>query len=165
MKRRKQRLDLIRTMIEELTLKFQAPIRSTIVLDLLNRALAMYEFMNDSKLNETELHELGIVQSSVYDCMNNDPTYDIVNSLNQSLDLEEPVYQEESDQDFMSWLIENGHIEFNDDGTVTLPPPSEEFKQKQREMRKKYEMTQELIRDYVNQHFDEEQRHWIGIKS
>ena len=156
-------------MIEELTLKFEAPITKAVVLNLLNRALGMYEFMNDSKLNETELHELTIVQNSAYDCMNQDPTYDITNMLNHSLSLEEPVYKKESDdideQDFMSWLIENGHIKLNDDGTFTLPPPSEEFKQQQEEMRKKYELTQKSIYNYVHEHFDEEQRLWIGIKS
>lgn len=156
--------------MNELTLKFEDPIAKGVVLNLLNRALAMYEFMNDSKMSEMELDELSIVQSSVYHCMHEDPTYDIANILNDTLDLKEPVYKEENDidddeEDFMSWLIENGHLKFNDDGTVTLPPPSEEFKKRQEEMRKKYELTQELIHNYVNEHFDEEQRHWMGIKS
>lgn len=156
-------------MIDELTLKFDRPVSKTIVLDVIKNALAMYEFFNGNTLNEIEYEDLMIVQESIFECMFDDPTYHMSQILNETLSLEEPVYKNEEeidDQDFMNWLIENGHVQFNDqEGTVTLPPPSEEFIKGREDYRKKYENTQELVYQYINQNFDEEQRHWMRIKS
>lgn len=60
----------------------------------------------------------------------------------------------------------NGHVKFNDNGTVDLlVEPSEEVIKERENIQKKYEDTQELMRRYFDANLDEQQRHWMRIKA
>ena len=91
------------TMVNEFTLKFETPISRSVLLNLLNNALTMYEFFND-QLTDIELDDLVVIQNSVYDSMFSDSNYIQQQLLNDSLLIDEPVYKEDTidEQDFMS---------------------------------------------------------------
>ena len=155
------------TMVNEFTLKFETPISRSVLLNLLNNALTMYEFFND-QLTDIELDDLVVIQNSVYDSMFSDSNYIQQQLLNDSLLIDEPVYKEDTidEQDFMSWLIENDHIKV-DESTgqiLELPPLSEETIEERNNIQKKYEQTQELICNYIRNTCDDQQLHWMRIK-
>jgi hypothetical protein len=155
--------------MNELTLKFEEKIPQGIVTDILIRALNLYEFFNEHKWQGEDCQEekdFDLVMASLYDIALNDDLYVERETLNSSLKLKEPIYHDpnNNDEDFMNWLIEKGHIKFNDDGSVDLPEPSEEFKKQREDSKKKYEKTKELFFNLIDENFDDEQKHWIGIR-
>ena len=91
------------TMVNEFTLKFETPISRSVLLNLLNNALTMYEFFND-QLTDIELDDLVVIQNSVYDSMFSDSNYIQQQLFNDSLLIDEPVYKEDTidQQDLMS---------------------------------------------------------------
>jgi hypothetical protein len=155
--------------MNELTLKFEEKIPQNVVAKLLINALNLYEFFNEHKWQEEDCQEgkdFDLVMSSLYDISWNDSLFAERETLNSSLKLKEPIYHDpnNSDEDFMNWLIEKGHMKFNDDGTVVLPEPSEEFKKQREDSKKKYKQTKELFFNLIEENFDEEQKLWIGIR-
>lgn len=156
-------------MIDEINLKFETSIPKAVVTRLISDALSMYEFVNAQKLTDIEYDELVVIQNSVHEYMFNDQSFIDTMVLNERLDLKEPVYKDEEDiddEDFMNWMVENGHVKFNDNGTVDLlVEPSEEVIKERENIQKKYEDTQELMRRYFDANLDEQQRHWMRIKA
>jgi hypothetical protein len=150
----------------EITLKIKDETTFHCAVEVLRKATNLYEFFHETRWNENnpEMMDFYNVCEAIQELMFTDE-YNNPIFLNERLELTEPVYPEDKidDQDFMNWLIENDHIKFNDDGTVELPGPSEEFKEERKKFIVKYEKTQNELNKFIDSNFDEEQLKMIGI--
>jgi hypothetical protein len=150
----------------EITLKIKDETTFHCAVEVLRKAMNLYEFFHEMRWEEDqpEMIDFYNVFESFHELMFTDE-YNAPIYLNERFELTEPVYPEDKidEQDFMNWLIENGHLKFNDDGTVDLPEPDEEFKQQRKLFSLKYEKTQDQLNDFINSNFDEEQFRMIGI--
>lgn len=155
-------------MMTEITLKIKDDTTFHCAVEVLRKVMNLYEFLHEMRWEEDqpEMIDFYNVYESIHELTFTDE-YTNPLFLNERLELSEPVYPENKidDQDFMNWLVEKGHIKFNDDGTVTMPEPSEEFKKNREEFALKYEKTQDLLNDFINKNFDEEELEIIGILS